>query len=126
MTVTLGGSETAETVSNYIMFEDTNNQCETKLDYAIKYFYNMSTSERSTFMSSNDYVIKTARERLNAWLVNQGKQIEEDNGDYIISPLRFTNPIHSENSGALIAIILSTSISLIAVSAFLIKRKKHH
>lgn len=126
VTVTLGGSETAETVSNYIMFEDTNNQCETKLDYAIKYFYNMSTSERSTFMSSNDYVIKTARERLNAWLVNQGKQIEEDNGDYIISPLRFTNPIHSENSGALIAIILSTSISLIAVSAFLIKRKKHH
>ena len=69
------GSETALNVSNYIMFEDTNNQCTSKLSVAIGYLNNLSSSELTTFTTSNDYVISTARERLEAWARSQGKSV---------------------------------------------------
>lgn len=78
--VTLKGQETAKNVANYIMFEDTNNQCETKLNIAIGYLQNMSSSEKDTFQNSSDYVIATARERLEAWATNQGKTINYSTG----------------------------------------------
>ncbi len=73
--ITYAEEKSASNVSNYIMYEDTTNQCNSKTDVAIGYFNNLSTSEKSTFMTSDDYVISTARERFNAWLRNQGKSI---------------------------------------------------
>lgn len=123
--IDLAGAETAVNVSNYIMYEDTNNQCESKLDIAIGYFNNMTVSERNIFMTSTDYVIGTARERFEAWLTNQSKSIEYVNGDYNVLPLRQTNKVNATNNIAVLAIMISTSISLIAISIFMIKRKKH-
>lgn len=77
--------ESAENVANYIMFEDTENQCVSKFEIATNYFNDMSVSERTTFMTSNDYVIKTARERLEAWATNQGKSIKYIDNDYQIA-----------------------------------------
>ena len=83
-TVSLKGSETTANVANYIMFEDTENQCSNKLDYAISYFENLSSSDKSSFMNSNDYVITEARARLIDWAKNQGKQIVLQGGEYTV------------------------------------------
>ena len=73
--VTYNKTDTALNVANYIMYEDTNNQCSSKLDIAIDYMNHMSSSELTIFTTSNDYVISTARERLEAWARSQGKSV---------------------------------------------------
>ena len=79
-TVTLKAGETAENVSNYIMYEDTANQCVSKLSTALDYYKNLTSSEKTTFQTSSDYVISTARTRLEAWATSQGKQINYSTG----------------------------------------------
>lgn len=82
--IVLSGKETAANVANYIMYEDYTNQCLTKFDIAISYFNNLTTEEKTTFMTSSDYVITHAKERLEAWAKNQGKEIVYSGGNYII------------------------------------------
>ncbi len=84
ITITYGRASLND-LANYIMYEDTNNQCLTKLDTAIEYFNGLTVSERNTFMTSDDYVIAAARERLEAWATNQGKMIIHIDGDYSVS-----------------------------------------
>ena len=115
-------SETAVNLANYVMFEDTNNQCTTKLTNALNYFNNLSVSERALFMTSDDYVIATARERLLAWAANQGRAITYSGGDYVIASKQ-TNiiSIHSETYIIVVAIAL---MSMTAIGGcFLYKRK---
>lgn len=70
---TLSGQDNALNVSNYIMYEDSNNQCLTKLDIAVSKLNTMSMSEKNIFLTSEDYVIATARERLEAWARHEGQ-----------------------------------------------------
>ena len=112
---------TATNVANYIMYEDTNNQCTSKLDTAIMMFENLSTSGRNTFMTSSDYVIATARERLEAWALNQNKTIDHVNGDYVINAQ--INDINRNNCIILI-IVITSIVSLSAASLFLMNTRK--
>ena len=119
-------AQTATNLANYIMYEDTNNQCETKFDVAKGYFEDMSTSERNTFMTSDDYVISTARERLEAWAKNQGKEIVYVNGDYVIqsSLADIQNLLSQDNSTSVLLIIFVSIVTLSFTSLILILKKK--
>ena len=122
---TLKDIETALNVSNYLMYEDTNNQCLSKLDIAITYFNNMSKDERLLFMTSNDYVISTARERLEAWAINQGKQIIYSKDDYVIESVKNALTVFDEttkHSIYLVAII--SALSILSITSYLIYKKK--
>lgn len=125
-TVTLKAGETPENVANYVMYEDTNNQCTTKFDTAKGYFENLSASGRATFMTSNDYVIATGRERLQAWAKHEGKQIVSQNGDYVItSASRISVLSMNENNSLIIVVIVIASISFAGVlGLYILKRHK--
>ena len=123
--VTLKGAETAMSLSNYVMYEDTANQCTTKLNTAITYLGDMSSSERTTFQTSNDYVISTARERLEAWARNQGKTINYSTGALSSSINVFGVGIKENSEAVTIVIIIAiTSICSFAGFLYLRKRKK--
>ena len=126
VTFTYGSEESATNVSNYIMYEDTNNQCLSKYSTAKGYFEDLSTSERATFMTSSDYVISTARERLQAWATHHGESISYTNGDYVVSKVSVNNPIFdSTNNNTLMIIIVVSTISVSIIGAyFFIKRRK--
>ena len=127
VTISYGGDENATNVANYIMFEDTENQCVSKLDTAITYFENMSKEERTLFMTSDDYVIATARERLEAWLANQEKQINIVDGDYVISNNYSTLSSLSESDNEVMVIVVTISfltISLLTLVYLLRKKRK--
>ena len=125
ITVTLKGYETAENVANYVMYEDTNNQCTTKFDVAQTYFENMPSSERATFMTSNDYVIATGRERLQAWAKHEGKSIVSQNGDYVITTASRISILGNNSDNAAIIVILIASISFASAAIlFIIKKRK--
>ena len=109
------------------MYEDTENQCVSKLDTAITYFESMSKEERTLFMTSEDYVIATARERLEAWLANQEKQINIVDGDYVISNNYSTLSSLSESDNEIMVIVVTISfltISLLTLVYLLRKKRK--
>lgn len=124
ITIGLRNDETAVNVANYIMFEDTNNQCLTKLDTAITYFNNMSKIERATFMSSDDLVMRTARERLEAWMRNQNKEISLSNGDYVVTSSSYNSNLTSINNSSVTPIIIIAIISLVLSSSVIVFRKR--
>ncbi len=126
LTITTEGSETATTVADYIMYEDTNGQCSSKFSVAKGYFEGLSTSERTTFMTSNDYVIATARERFEAWATHEGKTITLSNGDYVISPVKsIGNIVLKEHNNVAIIISIVSLIGLGSISApILLKKRK--
>lgn len=126
ITVSIKGAETANNISNFIMYEDTNNQCVSKLTTAISYINNCSSSELTTFQTSTDLVISTARERLEAWARNQGKSIDYSSTGAValksINNKLFTS-IDESIDNTLIVIICSISIASL-FSMYLIIRKK--
>ena len=127
ITITYRNSETATNVSNYIMYEDTPGQCESKFDIASGYFNAMSVAERATFMTSQDYVIASARERFEDWARHLGKTIEVENNDYVIKVVKpvihiFNNEAHDNVS--LIVIISIMGIGAIA-GYFYFRKKKY-
>ena len=127
--ITYVAEKSATNVSNYIMYEDTTNQCNSKTDVAIGYFNNLSTSEKTTFMTSDDYVISTARERFNAWLRNQGKSITLNNGDYVIqsnNKIALTTLIDDKDISTVVAVILSAFGVLSICGLLLYRRKKKY
>lgn len=121
--ITIGASDSAINLANYIMYEDTPNQCQTKLDIAIGYLHDLSSTEKNSFKTSNDYVIKTARERLEAWALNQGKTIDYTNGALTRSINPFIENIDS-NSVYIIIIVGVAALSTIGCYFFL-RRKEH-
>lgn len=127
ITISVEGSDSAANVANYIMYEDTNNQCTTKFSIAKGYFEGLSSSERSTFMTSTDYVISTARARFQAWAANQGKTISLSGGDYVITGARGINGLNGNLDIKDIAIIMVT-ISVISLTFvgghFYLKKKR--
>ena len=125
--IVLVGEESPINVANFIMFEDTNNQCETKFDEAVILFSNMTSLGRSTFMTSSDYVISTARTRFEAWAINQGKSIDLVAGDYVVNSAfgvnQITNISYNESTGTIIIIAVITLLSITSIAYFLIKKK---
>ncbi len=123
----LKNNESPTNLANYIMFEDTNNQCVSKTGNALKYFNNLTSADKTTFMTSTDYVISTARERLIAWAKNQGKTISLVNGEYVVSS---SNEMYLSNStdNNLLIIFISISSTIVAASfaLYCIRRRKHH
>lgn len=126
ISIEYGTEQSATNVANYIMYEDTSNQCSTKFDIAKGYFTGMSQSERNTFMTSSDYVISTARERFEAWARHEGKTISQVNGDYVVSS-QVNNLIHVFNESCT-NVILIVVISIVGLSTlggfFFIKKRK--
>ncbi len=127
--IAYGSEGTAENVANYIMYADTDNQCKTKLDVAQGYFEDLSASEQETFMSSNDYVIASARARLIAWATHEGKTITTDsNGKYVISnSIKMTGfgqtELSDNNSIIILFVICSLGAGALSV-CYLLKKKK--
>ena len=117
--------ETALNVSNYIMFEDTNNQCVSKLPIALDYYKNLSTSGKSEFQTSDDYVISTARERLESWSSSQGKTIDYTNGT-LINKMNVLNMLQSENNNKAIFVFIITTISISSLALCLVIKKRRN
>ncbi len=121
--VTFKASETAENVSNYIMYADTNNQCVSKLPEALGYYKNLSDLEKTEFQTSDDYVISSARTRLEAWALSQGKTIDYNTGN-------LTNKSNviafglADGDTSMTLIIIVSGMSIISLSVLLIIKKK--
>ena len=122
--VTLAGEETANNVANYIMYEDNEGQCNDKFGFASGYFANMSKAQKTTFMTSDDLVIATARERFEAWATNKGKTINYSGGDYVISSNNVSPILKESNQSTTIVVVSISAISLLAIGMFLLKYKK--
>ena len=130
ITITYGNKQTAENVANYIMYADTEGQCENKFDFAKDYFEDMYIADKTEFMSSNDYVISSARERLLAWARYHNTQITYLNGEYVFSKL---NSLHNysgenlfeDNSNSIFTLLVICTVGVGAVSIlYLLKKKK--
>ena len=129
ITITYSGNDNAVNVANYIMLEDKEGQCtgsDDKLNKAITKLNTMSSDEKSTFWTSNDYVIKTARERLEAWARHEGKVLSFEDDTYIISPkVTIGGDLISVNtySSYIVWIIAAITGLSIVGGYFLIKKK---
>lgn len=129
LTIEVAGLETAENVANDIMYEDTANQCVEKLDVVLLELNNLSESELDTFTTSSDYVIATARERLEAWARNQGKTIDYSGGVNEVTLKSFKNQIAyiSEASDNLMVIVVALStFAALSFAIFLNVKKKRN
>ena len=126
LTITISNAATAKNVANYIMYEDTNNQCLTKLDVALSYLSTLSETELNTFTTSTDYVISSARARLEAWAASQKKTIHyEVNNVTASAPNNLVNKeINSMSSTTITIIVISISASVLACGYFILKKKK--
>lgn len=118
-----GGEITPVSLSNYIMYEDTTNQCVTKTDVAIGYFNSLTDQEE--FMTSEDYVIATARTRFNAWLAHEGKEVVPNNNGYVISnsSIYLLEASAGEDNNMILMVLIASS-TLIAFTTLLIIKKK--
>ena len=125
LTLSIGVDDSAVNLANYIMYEDTNNQCATKFPTAKGYFEGLTSTERSTFMTSNDYVIKEARKRLQAWADHLGKTITYSNSDYVISNSSSVLPIKEESSVSIITIISLIGVASVGGYFYVRKRKTY-
>ena len=126
-TVTYKGVENATSVSDYIMYEDTVGQCENgKFAVAKSLFESMSKADRQTFMTSDDYVISTARERFVAWANHLGKTIEYVDGDYIVNANASMNRnvVDASDDTAIMIIVVSLFTISLFGTILLIKKKK--
>ena len=126
--VTRKGSETANNVANYIMYEDTEGQCETKFDIASGYFNTMSSAEKSKLINatSDQYVLFQAKDRFEKWAIHEGKSIVFENGDYTIKsikPISLLNNDENSNNITVLLIISFASIGSLSIYVFLRKKR---
>ena len=129
ITISYGNKQTAENVANYIMYADAESQCENKFDFAKDYFEDMYIADKTEFMSSNDYIIATARERFLAWARYHNTQITYLNGEYVFSKL---NPLYgfsgenlyADNSDSMIIILVICTVGVGALSILYLHKKR--
>lgn len=123
--VTYGSNESALNIANYIMINDTSNQCKTKLGIAINKLNSLSNVEKDLFNSSSDYVISTARNRLEAWARSEGKVLTYNEGVYATNANNIDRFINNADSNiSLLVHLLVFSIGSVTFSTCLILRKK--
>ena len=130
ITINYGNKQSAKNIANYIMYADTDGQCENKFDFAKEYFEEMYIADKTEFMSSNDYVIATARNRFLAWARHHHIQVTYLNGDYVFSNLNsFYNysgeNLNVDNNNAVVILLVICTVGGGALSAlYLLKKKK--
>lgn len=118
--------KSASNVANFIMYEDNANQCMSKLDLAISHLNELSSDEKNTFSISTDYVISTARNRLEAWARHEGKTLSFIDNAFVASSLR-NQPLFKKDNEVIVIAILGLASSLaVATGIVLLKRKKEH
>ena len=123
--VTYGSNESALNIANYIMINDTVNQCKTKLGIAIDKLNSLSVIEKDLFNSSSDYVISTSRNRLEAWARSEGKVLTYNEGVYAANANNIDRYINNADSNiSLLVHLLVFSIGSVTFSTCLILRKK--
>lgn len=123
--VTYGSNESALNIANYIMINDTVNQCKTKLGIAIDKLNSLSVIEKDLFNSSSDYVISTARNRLEAWARSENKVLTYNEGVYAANANNIDRFINNADSNiSLLVHLLVFSIGSVTFSICLILRKK--
>ena len=121
---TFMGQDNPTNVANYIMYEDTTNQCTTKLDLAVNKLNTMSNADKNTFWTSDDYVIATARERLQAWAAHEGKTLNYVGNNFVTSNLGSINVIVNNNATTIALVVISiVSVTLVG-GYFFIREKK--
>ena len=121
-----GTLKSVSNVANFIMYEDNTNQCTSKLDLAISYLNELSSDEKNAFSTSTDYVISTARNRLEAWARHEGKTFSFVDNAFVASGLR-NQPSFNKNNEAIVITILGLASALaVATGIVLLKRKKEH
>lgn len=123
--VTYGSNESALNIANYIMINDTVNQCKTKLGIAIDKLNSLSVIEKDLFNSSSDYVISTSRNRLEAWARSEDKVLTYNEGLYAANANNIDRYINNvDNNISLLVHLLVFSIGSVTFSTCLILRKK--
>lgn len=123
--VTYGSNESALNIANYIMINDTVNQCKTKLGIAIDKLNSLSVIEKDLFNSSSDYVISTSRNRLEAWARSEGRVLTYNEGVYAANANNIDRFINNTDSNiSLLVHLLVFSIGSVTFSTCLILRKK--
>ena len=124
------GYETANNVSNFIMFEDTNNQCTTKLNTAINYLNALPSDELTSFSTSEDYVIAKARERVEAWARSQGKTISYNVNNVTLSANTNINGVALTSENTTLPLIIVALVALVSTmsvtTVIIIKKKRSH
>ena len=124
------GKDNALNVSNFIMYEDTNNQCNTKLDQAITKLNTMPETEKDLFWTpGNNYVIATAKTRLQAWATSKGKTLTYEDGEYSVDGAKFNIMFKHTDSSSLTLILImisitSTMVGFIFVGYYLKKKER--
>ena len=113
-------------VANFIMYEDNANQCMSKLDLAISYLNELSSDEKNNFSISTDYVISTARNRLEAWARHEGKTLSFVDNAFVAFSLRNQPSSNKNNEVIVIAILGLATVLAVATGIVLLKRKKEH
>lgn len=85
----------------------------------------MSSSEKSLFYSSDDYVVSTARNRLEAWARHEGKTITYKDGDYVVSS-RAISPFNDiiKNDSSIAIVIIISLIGITAIGGYFFLRHK--
>ncbi len=123
--VTYGSNESSLNIANYIMINDTANQCKSKLGKAIEKLNSLSNVEKDLFNSSSDYVISTARNRLEAWARSENKVLTYNEGVYAANANNIDRFINNADSNiSLLVHLLVFSIGGVTFSICLILRKK--
>lgn len=111
-------AESPTNVANYIMYTDTEGQCSTKLTTAVGYIKNLFGTDKTTFQTSNDYVISTARTRLEAWARNQEKTINYSTGT--LSNASRSVPIgNSESNSSIIVVVVLSMMAIAAIGGYI-------
>ena len=119
------GNENPYNVANYIMYEDNNNQCVNKFSVAQGYFNDLSKEDKNIFMTSDDYVLSSAKERLLAWASYHHKTISLLDGEYQIQGSRLLSTfMHIHSFVAVIVAVTSTVAITVVISYFYFRKKK--
>ena len=116
----------SKTLADYVMFSDTEGQCESKFSVASTIFNNIGRDERVAFMStSDDYCVVQARARFIDWAKHHGKVINQSGGDYVISGSQNLSLVRDTLGGSATTIIIIIGvIGLSALGGYIFIRKR--
>lgn len=121
ISITYKGIDNVINVSNYIMYEDNENQCLTKLDIAIDKLNNMSLDDKNEFIASDNYVIHSAYERIVDWAKHEHKEFALEDGEFILTSNRIVSEVMDFDYFSIIIVVFSI-FGIIALS-YVFKKK---
>ena len=114
---------TVGTLSSYILESDTPNQCQSKYWEAKKRYNSLSSAEKSTFQTSTNSRIVSARERYLAWAVNQGDANPYDNTYGASNKTWIQNNLTKTKEKPMWIIAITTIASFVGMGSLFFYRK---